>query len=42
MGDRNTASSISKIFDGDNKEVKLEYCHGPPKNELLYEPDHTK
>ena len=27
MGDSNSASSIARIFDSDNKEVKLKYCH---------------
>ena len=31
----NSASSIAKIFDIDNKEGKLKYRHGPPLNELL-------
>ena len=42
MSDINSASSIAKIFDGDNKEVKLKYRHCPPKNELSYDPDHAK
>ena len=42
MSDINSASSIAKIFDSDNKEVKLKYCHCHPKNELWYDPDHAK
>ena len=42
MSDINSASSIAKIFDGDNNEVKLKYRHAPPKNEFSYEPDHAK
>ena len=42
MGDSNSASSVAKIFDGDSKDDKLKYRHGPPKNELLYQPDHAK
>ena len=42
MSDINSASSIAKIFDGDNKEVKLKYRHCLPKNELSYDPDHAK
>ena len=27
MGSSNSASSVTKIFDSDNKEVKLKYHH---------------
>ena len=33
IGDLNSASSIAKIFDSDNKEVKLKY-HDPSSNYL--------
>ena len=36
MSDSNSASSIAKIFDVDNKEVKLKYPHGPPKNKMNF------
>ena len=36
MSDSNSASSIAKIFDVDNKEIKLKYPHGPPKNKMNF------
>ena len=29
-------TSIAKIFDGDNKKVRLKYHHGPPTNKFLW------
>ena len=36
MGDSNSASSIAKIFDKDNKEVKLKYQSSNDLESIIY------